>query len=163
MRLEERGWLFPSHFFRCLSIPCLCHHKNSQAVPCSRETLSRCIFESPVFPSGLSSTFWPSSNTIFSLWQSCTIFFSGDISASLLCSPQGTLGLSIGVLAVQRRRDNRDVPEASGALLGSRLPPNLPSPLLFRPKNCWRCGGTHPEVLLPLFALSHTTRPGPWF
>lgn len=64
----------------------------------------------------------------------CKIFFRGDFSA-LPYSPQGTLGLSTGGLAVRRHRDDRDVPETSG-VLSSRLPPLLHSPLLFRPKNC---------------------------
>lgn len=65
----------------------------------------------------------------------CKIFFSGDFSA-LPYNPQGTLGLSTGGLAVQRHRDDRGVPETSGVLLSSSLPPLLHSPLLFRPKNC---------------------------
>lgn len=70
--------------------------------------------------------------TQYSACSRCARFFSVATSrAVLLCSPQGTLGFSADGLAVQRHRDDREVPEASGVLLGSRLPPPLLSLLFF--------------------------------
>lgn len=89
-------------------------------------------------------------------------FFSSDISTNVAVQPSGD-PLSIGGLAVQRHRDDREVPEALELPLGSRILPPLPSALLFRPKNCWRSSNTSRSLTSSACFLHHTARPGPWF
>lgn len=80
----------------------------------------------------------------------CKIFSVVTPRPVLLCSPEGSLGLHIGGLAMQRLSGGQNVPEASGATAELKA---LASPALTPALQAT----SRPSALL------HTARPRPWF